>query len=166
MKILLILCTGVWGAMVLEQARPDLLPTGAILLPLVIVGMLWNRTAGGVFAGGLILVIDWIARPQGLPLLPVVVTFCVVLIVISRAADDPWTGQRTRRLRIPEWMQPTVLVVIGIAVLVGPAMIDQPTSLSAVLPVIGKYAMTALPWSLLLTGLMRLAGEFGFRRLT
>jgi len=166
MKPLLILCAAVWGAMMLEQSRPDLLLPGALLLPLVIVGMLWNRSAGGVFVGGTILVIDWIVHTQGLPLLPVILTFSTTLILVSRVSDDPWTGQRKRRLRLPEWIQPTALVVIGIVLLVGPAVVTQQATLSAVLPVIGKYAMISLPWSFLLTSLMKLAGEFGFRRLT
>jgi len=165
MKSIIGLIVLVWGAMVLEQSRPDLLPAGTILLPLVIIGMLWNRTAGGVLAGGAILVLDWIVRPQGLPLLPIILTFGVTLILVSQAADDPWTGKPKRRLRIPQAIQPTLLAIVGIALLIGPAFVVQQTTVLAALPVIGKYAMISVPWSLLLTGLMKLAGEFGFRRL-
>lgn len=165
MKSITSLIVLVWGAMVLEQSRPDILPAGTLLLPLVIIGMLWNRTAGGLFAGGVILVVDWIVRPQGLPLLPVILTLGATLILISQASDDPWTGKRTRRIRIPQAMQPTLLAIVGILLLISPAVVIQQTTVSAALPLIGNYAMISVPWSLLLTGLMKLAGEFGFRRL-
>lgn len=165
MKSIISLIVLVWGVMVLEQSRPDLLPAGTLLLPLVIIGMLWRRTAGGLFAGGVILVVDWIVRPQGLPLLPVILTFGATLILISRASHDPWTGKRTRRIRIPLAMQPTLLAIVGILLLISPAVVIQQTTVSAALPLIGNYAMISIPWSLLLTGLMKLAGEFGFRPL-
>jgi hypothetical protein len=166
MKSIMSLIVLVWGVMVLEQSRPDLLPAGTIVLPLVIIGMLWNRTAGGVFVGGAILVVDWIVRPQGLPLLPVILTFGATLILVSQVAADPWTRKRTRRMRLPKMLQPTLLAIVGIALLIGPTLVIQQTTVSAALPVIGKYVMISVPWSLLLTGLMKLAGEFGFRRLT
>ena len=165
MKSIISLIVLVWGAMVLEQSRPDLLPAGTLLLPLVIIGMLWSRTAGGLFTGGVILVVDWIVRPQGLPLLPVILTLGATLILISQGSDDPWTGKRTRRIRIPQAMQPTLLAIVGILLLISPAVVIQQTTVSASLPLIGNYAMISVPWSLLLTGLMQLAGEFGFRRL-
>jgi len=165
MKSIISLIVLVWGVMVLEQSRPDLLPAGTLLLPLVIIGMLWSRTAAGLFAGGVILVVDWIVRPQGLPLLPVILTFGATLILISQASHDPWTGKRTRRIRIPPAMQPTLLAIVGIFLLISPAVVIQQTTVSAALPLIGNYAMISIPWSLLLTGLMKLAGEFGFRPL-
>ena len=165
MKNIVLIFTAAWGAMILEQSRPNILPAGAVLLPLIIVSMLWNRSAGGVFAGGIVLILDWIVRPQGLPLLPVTLTLGATML-LYRTSDDPWTGKRTLRLKIPEWTQPTAILVVGVGLVTGPAIIVQQNSLVESLNVVRVYAMISLPLSLLLTGLMKLAGEFGFRRLT
>ena len=103
------LVTGIlaWGAMILEQSRPGVLPAGAVLQPLVIISMLWNRTADGVFTGGIILVLDWIARPQGIPLLPVVLTFAATVLIVQ-TASDPWGTIRPGVPQIPDWIQPAV----------------------------------------------------------
>lgn len=148
----------------LEQARPDLLPAGALLLPLVIIGMFWNRTASGLFFGGLLLIIDWVIRPHGLPLIPVAVTFGATMLLASAGSRDTWTGSR-RRWRIPEWMHPVLLVGTGIALLVGPGIAAQQITPAALGPILARYALVSLPFCLLLTGLMKVAGEFGWRRL-
>lgn len=164
MKHLVVLMMLAWGAMMLEQARPELLPAGAVLVPLAVTGMLWTRSGIGVFAGGGVLLIDWIARPQGLPLVPVILTCMVAFVLASRPSGDPWTGRR-RRWRLPEWLHPLALSMAGISLLVVPTMSMQSDLLSILLGELGQYAMIAVPLSLLLTGLMKLAGEFGFRRL-
>ncbi len=149
----------------LEQARPDLFPAGAILLPLVITGIVWSGTASSVFSGGLVLILDWIVRPHGMPLLPVGITLAATVLLASRSAHNPWTGTR-RRLRIPEESFPTVLVLIGIGLLIGPAMLARQTSTSEALSALRMYLVVSLPLVLLLTGLLKVAGEFGWRRLT
>ncbi|MEO2032251.1 MAG: hypothetical protein ABGZ35_09215 [Planctomycetaceae bacterium] len=168
MKHMTMMFATAWGAMILEQSRPNILPAGSILLPLVIVSIMWNRSAGGMFSGGVVLILDWIVRPQGwplLPLLPVVLTLGAT-ILLSRTSDDPWTGRRAPGFKIPEWTQPLVLVVVGMGLITGPAIIVQQTSLTEALHVIRAYAIVSLPLCLFLTGLMKLAGEFGFRRST
>ena len=164
MRFIVIRMALAWGAMIIEQSRPDVLPAGAVLLPVVIAGMLWTRNAGGIVAGGIVLIVDWIARRQGLPLLPVVLTFGATVMLIQRTSDDLWTGKRTFRLKTPEWAQPTVLTIIGVGLTTGPAVIAQHTVLTHALPVIATHAMISLPLTLLLTGLMILANEFGLRR--
>ena len=164
MRFIVIRLALAWGAMIIEQSRPDVLPAGAVLLPVVIAGMLWNRNAVGIVAGGIVLIVDWIARRQGLPLLPVVLTFVATVMLIQRTSDDLWTEKRTFRLKTPEWAQPTVLTIIGVGLTTGPAVIAQHTVLTHALPVIATHAMISLPLTLLLTGLMILANEFGLRR--
>ncbi len=155
-----------WGAMIIEQSRPDLLPAGAVLLPVVIAGMLWNRSAGGVVAGGVVLILDWIARRQGLPLLPVVLSLGVTLMLLQSSSIHQWGGRRTRVLQTPEWVQPSALTVVGIGLLTGPAIVAHHANFLDTLPVFGKYAMISLPLSVLLTVLMKLADEFGLRQST
>lgn len=153
-----------WGAVMLEQARPDLLPVGAVLVPMVIIGMFWNGTPTGVFVGGVLLVMDWIIRPQGWPLLPLAVTFGAVLLLTARGRRDVWTGRR-RRWKIPDGMSPALLVVVSVVLLVGPSVVARQMSPLAGVELLGKYMLISLPLSLLLTGLMKVAGEFGWRRL-
>jgi hypothetical protein len=164
MKGFLVIGMLAWGAMILEQSRPAVLPAGAVLQPLVIISILWNRTAGGVFAGGVVLILDWIARPQGIPLLPVVLTFAATMLLM-RTASDPWAGTRARQPQLPEWIQPIILVVIAILVSTGPAIVTQRTSLADALHLIRSYAMVSIPLTALMTGVMKLADEFGLRRM-
>ncbi|MCH2202478.1 MAG: hypothetical protein MK102_10955 [Fuerstiella sp.] len=165
MKGFLVIGILAWGAMILEQSRPAVLPAGAVLLPLVMISMLWNRTAGGIFAGGVVLILDWIARPQGIPLLPVVLTFAATVLLV-RTASDPWTGTEIRQPQFPEWIQPTILVVIAILVSTGPTIVTQRSSLADALHLIRSYAMVSIPLTVLMTGVMKLAAEFGLRRVS
>ena len=152
-----------WGAMIIEQSRPDLLPAGAVLLPVVIAGMLWNRSAGGVATGGVVLILDWIARRQGLPLLPVVISLGVTLMLLQTSPIYQWDGGRTRVLKTPEWVQLLALTVVGIVLLTGSPIVTHHLTFLEVLPVFGNYAVISLPLSILLTVMMKLANEFGLR---
>ena len=166
MKFCIMTVAIAWGTMILEQSRPDILPAGAVLLPVVITSMLWTRTAGGIFTGGVVLILDWIVHSQGLPLLPVVLTFGTTMMLVRHATYNGWNEKRTRTLKIPQWTQPIVLAAVGVGLLTGPTIVAQQTSLMEGLTVIRAYAVISLPVSLLLTGLMKLADEFGLRRLT
>ena len=58
MKFCIMTVAIAWGTMILEQSRPDILPAGAVLLPVVITSMLWTQTAGGIYTGGVVLILD------------------------------------------------------------------------------------------------------------
>lgn len=153
-----------WAAVVLELAQPDVLPAGAVLLPITVAGMLWHTGAAGVFAGGMILLMDWIIRPTGLPIVPVVLTLLTTFLLVSRSTDNLWTERRSRLPRVPEWSWTTGLTVTGIVLLLGPAVVTQQQAFHSVLPMLQRYGLISIPLSLVLAGLMKLAGEFGLRR--
>lgn len=165
MKCMMFMLGAAWGAVIVEQGQPTIVPQGAVLWPVVIAGMLWTRTATGVFTGGVVLIVDWIARPQGLPLLPVALTLGVTLL-LQRPSHDRWSGKRAPRMVIPMWAQPIALTIVAVALVTVPATAGQRTSMVESLQSVQTYAVISLPLTLLLTGLMKLAGEFGCLRLS
>lgn len=161
MKPLLMLGILSWGCVILEQALPDLLPSRSLLLPLVAVGMLWTRRSAGVVTGGTLLVLDWVARPVGLPLLPVVVCFAATWFCSVPTNQDSWMRPRSRLPVIPSALQPMFLVLVGTAVL---TMMTAAGSLSLSVRMSVDFLLRAAPFCLLLSGVMLLAAETSWRR--
>ena len=153
-----------WGAIMLEQVRPDVLPADAIVLPLIAVGMLWHAHGFGILLGGALLILDGIIRPHGVALLPVVVAFTATMILSRHGSRDPWQNNRPQSIRLARWILPLLPVFVGIVTMFGPALATNQMTLAAALPLIGRFLLITIPWSLLLSGLMLVAGEFGLRR--
>jgi len=164
MKQAAILTLLTWGAIMLEQVRPDVLPADAIVLPLVAVGMLWHGHGFGILLGGALLIVDGIIRPQGIMLLPVAIAFTATLILSLHGSQNSWQNGRRQSIRLTRWILPLLPVFVGVITMFGPALVTSQMTLAAAIPLIGRFLLIAIPWGLLLSGLMLLAGEFGLRR--
>ena len=166
MKQPLLFATAAWGIFVIEAARADFLPPGVLLLPVVVVGMLWCRSAAGLFVGGAVLVLDGIIHPQPLPLIPVLLTFISAILVSARTVDDGFNGHGAFRHRVPEWMQIILLTSFGLLLLTLPAVTFDQATLADQWMLLRRYIVIAIPASFLLACLVQLGDEFGMRRST
>lgn len=166
MKQAIVMTLLTWGAIMLEQARPDVLPADVLLLPLVSVGMLWHGRGFGIMFGGALLVMDGIVRPHNVALLPIAVAFTATLILSRQQSEDGVRNGRSTGSPLGRWIVPLFPVLVGMLALFGPGLAASQMPLEAALSTLGRFLMIAVPWALLLTGLMLLAGEFGLRKST
>lgn len=166
MKQAAIMTLVAWGAIMLEQVRPDVLPADCLVLPLIAVGMLWHNHGFGILCGGLLLILDGIIRPHGIMLLPIAVSLTATVILLRQQSRSPWQSHRSSGSHLTRWLLPLLPVTIGIMTLFGPILASSEMTLNTATHLIGHFLMIAVPWSLLLSGLMLLAGEFGLRRPT
>lgn len=164
MKQLLVLIGLAWTAFVVESARPDIFPPGVLLLPLIIVGMLWLRTAGAVLVGGCALVLNDVLHPQPLPLVPVLLTLVISTLLSSRRLNDVFDDHRSRSLRLPEWVQILLLTACGLLLLTVPPVVFDQASLADQWVLLRRYLVIGIPLSLLMACIMQIGDEFGLRR--
>jgi len=75
MKPVLAAVTCAWLALMLEISCTDLIPRGALFLPVVCAVLTWQPGVRLLLAGGLLLLLDWIARPTLLPAVPLLLPF-------------------------------------------------------------------------------------------
>ncbi len=153
-----------WGAIMLEQVRPDLLPADALVLPLITVGMLWHGNGFGILVGGALLILDGIIRPHGVGLMPVAVALTATLIMSRHGSRNPWQDNRPQGIRFTRWILPLLPIFVGIVTIFAPALANSHLTFVTAAPLLGRFLLITVPWSLLLSGLMLLAGEFGLRR--
>ena len=70
MKQILAAVICAWLSVMLELAFADVLPRGALLLPVLCAVLTWRASVRLLLTGGILLLTDWIARPTLLPLVP------------------------------------------------------------------------------------------------
>ena len=163
MKQVLLITLLTWGAVTVEEARPDLIPAGAIMLPLLAMAMLWNASGTGIFTGSTLLILAGILRPQSHFLLPAAFAAAAAMLSIY-GQPDPWKPGHRSFLRPPESAHPLVLVCIGATILFVPGIVTNQNSGTLPWTQAGQFAVITIPLTILLTALMKLAGEFGLRR--
>ena len=105
--------------------------------------------------------LDWVARPVGLPLLPIVVCFLATWFCSVSTNQDSWMRPRSRLPVVPPALQPMFLVLVGTAVL---AIMTASGSLSLSVRISIDFLLRAAPFCLLLSGFMSLAAETSWRR--
>jgi hypothetical protein len=159
-----------WFAIVLEIAFQETVPRGTLFLPIVCAVLLWAPAATAMLTGGLLLLVDWTARPTLLPIVPFVIPFLTAALFSS--PDQAGEYRRSRfGLRFPEAFQLPVFVLVALTLeqLSGIPVRDWPSGpldLMLVLQRIQPLALIAVPVSASLTFLMKLAEETGLRRVT
>lgn len=170
MKFLLWCLLTVWCALVLEMTFSDVLPRGAMFVPLVGAILLWAPTVRGLMTGGLLLLLDWIARPTLLPVVPFLIPVLATAMVAVRGSNRLYQQPRVR-MRLPEAFQLPCLVAIAM-------LCDQLSQIpintwqSWDLALWGAWQklqpvmLVAIPLSAGLALLMKLAEETGLRRVT
>lgn len=165
MKTCLIVMLGCWMAMVCEQTRPDALPAGSVLIPMVAALIFWLRNATGVLLGGVALIIDWIARPNGLPLMPMILPVAAVLLI-----RQSWPGAQFKyrrvMMRLPTWTQPLVLTATAVMLQMSStlASFNGSLSLTAVADCLPEYTVTAFVLSAAAGFIIQFCDAMGIRR--
>ncbi len=155
-----------WFSLMLEQAFPDLFPYRSIILPVVIVGMLWDGTSRGILVGGGLLVVDWIIRPAGPPLLPVILSTVIAVFMTRRHARNRLAYHTGRRRQLPDWSLPVLLLLMAAGVLTITTWPDVTASFPVLLPRLALFFRTSVPVCILLTAVMLLTSEPGWRRIS
>ena len=168
MKTLLIAACLMWSALVAELAWPNQLAQGSLLLPIACSVMCWTRSTNGLMLSGLVLLMDWIARPSQLPWCPMLLPFMAVIFVAPSVHN---AGYRVPgfAVRIPVPLQLPLLTLAAVLLqtlgLVPSIQILTPSQFSpAIIDQLKSLAIIALPMSAGISLLIRMADEFGMRR--
>lgn len=157
----------IWFAEVLEQSFPGQLPRGAAVLPCVCAVVLWNRSAGGLFLGGGLLLLDWIARPTTFPAAPLLLP---LLAATTGDVSEESSGLRRRGLRFPAPLLLPLLAMVLLAVqsaslqTVADWWQDPVTAARSALLRMRPALLVLLPVSGVLALLLQLSEELGLRR--
>ena len=168
MKTLLAAGCLLWVALVTELAWPTMIPRGTLLLPIVCGAMYWVRSSAGLAVAGLLLLLDWIARPTVLPLCPMLLPFLAVLCVAPSRHHNEYRS-RSVAMRIPQPLQLPLLTLTALLLqIVSEFSLSQwlkPDDLLRLLADRGGVAqMVAIPLSAVLSLLVRAGDELGLRR--
>ena len=157
-----------WIMLAIELTWPRLLTQGAILLPVACAVMYWTRSATGILLTGLMLLVDWIARPSPLPLCSMALPFLAALWLSPSVRNEAYQT-RPSVFSIP---MPLQLPLLTLAAMLLQTLGSIPFAAFAapgqLVPQIGtalkSLAIVALPISAGLSLMIRVADEFGMRR--
>lgn len=169
MRSLLVAVLLTWVALVLEITFPAHIPGGSLIFPIACSICLWFRSTFGMLLCGVGLIVDAIVRPAPFPWVGVVIPLLAAFFCRGDSVQSPFRKSRGWRL-IPRALELPVLVL-------GAVCFDQAIRvpldfwsfdttvgfkcLERLLPIL----MIALPLSGLGSLLIRVADEFGLRRL-
>lgn len=145
-----------WFAMACEQTRPDLLPTGSVVVPCAVGCVVWLHSGSGMVIAGLALLLRWILSAAGPPIEVFAVMLLSARIATTKQSSSRYDGGYAR------WWQPTTIVVIGELLLtaVGTSVNSSAGAFAAVVP----RLLVAVPCIVAILFLLRLSEELGFRR--
>ena len=150
-----------WSALILQVARPDVLGSGSLVVPLSVGCVFWLRNGTGVLLAGAALLIQWILHTTFAPL-DVVVTLLSASVAISRdrsgdlASPSPPTG-----LQHVWWIQPTVVLCAGLFV---HSLLIVDFQTENLWPMLISSSCIAVPVLTLTLLIARTADQFGLRR--
>lgn len=156
MKAIALWTVVLWFALAAEQARPDLLPVGSIVIPSAVGCMLWQRSASGVVVAGAALLLSWVLAATGPPL-----EIAVVLLLTARFLTNDDSSHRYENGRAA-WLHPLAIVVLGEVVLTAVGAYDA--GLRVMTSAAAPRLVVAIPCMLLIVFVLRMSEELGFRR--
>ena len=161
-----VVCLGVWFTIVLELTWPTLIPRGSLLIPVICAAIIWERSAALLGLAGILLLLDWIARPTLFPVAPLILPLLIAAAANQPAAENSW---RRKRWRIPAPLRLPLLSVVVLALqsasLQGLAQWLQPsTAINDFLRQMQPQILVLLPVSAVMALLLQLAEELGLRR--
>ncbi len=168
MKTLLVAACLIWMTLAVELAWPAAVPHGALLLPVVCGVMFWTRSTAGLMLSGIVLLLDWIARPSALPLCGMLLPFAAVMCLAPSAHREEFRSG-SLSLRIPGPLQLPVLTLVAVLLhLLGSVPLTSLLTPALILPDVlstsKSLCIIALPVSAAMTLMIRIADEFGLRR--
>lgn len=157
-----------WVTLAVELANSSHLPHGSLLLPVICGCLFWHRSTSGLILAGTMLLLDWIARPSFLPLCPMVVPLLAVVCLVPSTRSDGYSTGRSG-FRVPVPLQLPLLTLAAVILQTFGALsteqwLSLPAQASTVLENLKMVLVIALPVSAVLTLTIRMADEFGMRR--
>lgn len=168
MKIVLAM-TILWMAIAVEIAWSQSLPQGALLLPIACGIMFWMGSGTGILLSATALLIDWIARPGFLPLCPMLLPAIAVCLISPASNSKDYRSHRQSFLKLMTPLHLPLFTLLAVALqLIGQMNLSVIPTLtefdSAVQTSLPSLLMISLPISAGISMLIRLADEFGLRR--
>ena len=168
MKTMLATACLLWIMLAVELTWPRVLSQGAILLPVACAVMYWTRSATGILLTGLMLLVDWIARPSPLPLCSMGLPFLAAMWLSPSNRNEAYQT-RPSAFFVP---MPLQLPLLTLAAMLLQTLGSIPFAAFAeplqLVPQMGmslkSLAIVALPVSAVLSLMIRVADEFGLRR--
>lgn len=161
MKAILIQTAILWLAIVAEQARPDLIPAYALLLPMSAMILIANKSTMNILMVGVAFLLQDLLRMQTLPLVTVGVLVAGTFVV-TRPESDPLSrrsGSRRRRV-VPKWfLQSSIIVSSGILLYFSQQAYQQNFEIKN----LQTHLIVSIPVFLLSAMVLRISREFGFR---
>jgi hypothetical protein len=157
-----------WVTLAVELANPSRLPHGSLLLPIICGCLFWLRSTMGLILPGTMLLLDWIARPSFLPLCPMLVPMLAVVCLAPSTRSAEYSTGRSW-LRVPAPLQLPLLTLVSVILqslgsLLPEQWLSLPAQASAVLENLKMVLIIALPVSAVISLTIRMADEFGMRR--
>ena len=146
-----------WVTLAVELANPSHLPHGSLLLPVICGCLFWLRSTTGLMLSGTMLLLDWIARPSFLPLCPMLVPLLAVVCLAPSTRSDEYSTGRS-------WFRVPAVILQSLGSLSTEQWLTLPAQVSTVLENLKLVLVIALPVSAVISLTIRMADEFGMRR--
>lgn len=142
-----------WLSLVAEHARSDLIPSGALIIPVAVGCIFWLRSGTGIFMAGFTLLIGWLLRPVGPPAACVLIVLMSTWLLTRQPAHTSWKQRRRT-----EWIQLVLTALCGIVVhaVFTSSLRALPSEIWGRLPATGSVLLIAAI-------VVRSADEFGLR---
>ena len=150
-----------WVALIFQVARPELIRSGSLVIPLSVGCIFWLRNGTGILIAGVALLIQWILNTSSAPI-DVVVTLIFACIAISRdSPDDSGWPSTTTGIRYAWWFQPAIVLCAG---LILHAFLINNFQVENLWPSLRSSLCIALPVLAMTLLIARTADQFGLRR--
>ena len=150
-----------WSALIFQVARPDVLGSGSLVVPLSVGCVFWLKNGAGVLLAGAALLIQWILHTTFAPL-DVVVTLLSASVAISRdRSGDPASLSPPTRFQYAWWIQPIVVLCAGLSV---HSLLIVDFQTENLWPMLISSFCIAVPVLTLTLLIARTADQFGLRR--
>lgn len=147
-----------WFGFVCEQSRPDLFPSGSLLLSLAATCLFWCQTATGVCLSGFFLLARWVLFGTVFPAEIFTVLFLSMAFLTHARHEDAY------RHRQNSWWPVAAIAAVSQLILAGLPVILNDLPLELVHLALRLVAASAIVAAVAIID--RLADDFGYRRTT
>lgn len=148
-----------WTALAAEHARPDLLASGSLVIPLAAGCLFWLSSARGVLISGGTMILLWLLRSPSLPV-DVLAFLTVATQQLFSLTAPRWVPTQTRR-RI--WTDSQSLVFVTLIVLTVHSFSVAETT-SVFLSATASRLIVGLPIAAFLAIAFRFSDDLGLRQ--
>ncbi len=148
-----------WLALVVEQSRPDSIPTGSVVFPFAIACIFWQRNGISILATGTVLLLRWALAPSATPLAVVSVLLLSALSLTRSPRTMTQRFDKTRQRHF--WLHPLLVLLIGTALHTSFFWFSSPTVFVSSL---FARLVISIPCLIFVLSIMRFSDELGLRR--